>query len=267
MSSILSTVLFASAAVAQVTTSVWLPAYGADEYEFKASVVAAEGDTVTMAVEMSADDYYGGAETITFHGTTAFENVITTTDVYGDYEGDITISYGCSQRNNNPVCVYSSNGPAVWSSYCEDYSSYATPVVETETYTFDSPPSTIEQVSTYDYRDQVPEFCLTGSLLPESYAIDTVSVRNSDMQTFAVTITAGAAKLSATAGATPSNSAASPTRTSNSESTPTPTGSSNSTGPTNTPPPPSEQSTAAAAPMQTLAPALAGLGALVVALF
>lgn len=268
MSSILSTVLFASAAVAQVTTSVWLPSYGASDYEFKASVVGVDGDAVTMAVSLSADDdYYGNSEeTVTFHGTTAFENVITTTDSYGDYEGDMTISYGCSKQGNKPVCVYSSNGPAVWSSYCEDYSSYTTIIVSTETYTFDSPASTIEQVSTYDYRDQVPDFCLTGSLLPEYYAVNSMSIAASDMETYAVTITAGESKLSATAGASPSNRAASPTKTPTGSASVTPTGGSNSTGPSSSPSPPAQQSTAAAAPMQTLAPALAGLGALIAAL-
>lgn len=267
MSPILSTILFASAAAAQVTTSIWLPAapYGQEQFEFQASVVGVDGDAVTMAIGMDSGDFAGTSETITYHGTTAFENVITTTDSYGDWEGDMTVSYGCSKEGNKPVCTYSYNGPIAWSSYCEEYSSYTEVITTTETYTRRA--STYELTETYDYRTEVPDFCMTGSVLPESIAIDTVSAEGTDVQTYAVTITAGASKLGATAGATPTGSA-SKTGTSSASPTASPTGGNNSTGPAGTPSQsaPAEQSTAAAAPMKTLAPALAGLGALVAAL-
>jgi hypothetical protein len=276
MSPILSTLIFASAAAAQVTTSIWLPGapYGEDNIAFQASVVNVDGDAVTMAIGMDSEEYLSASETVTFHGSTAYENVITTSDSYGDYEGDLTVSYGCTKDGNKPVCTYSYNGPVAWSSYCEDYTSYTKVVTSTQTYTYDSPESTVEQIETYDYRDQVPDFCLTGSVLPDKYAINTVEADDTDVQTYAVTITAGENKLSATAGATPTGSAASSTKkTGTASATPTPSGGSgnNSTGPASSGSPspssaPVEQSTGAAAPMKTLAPALAGLGALVAAL-
>jgi hypothetical protein len=276
MSSILSTILFASAAAAQVTTSFWLPSMDVapEDVNFQASVVGADGKDVTLAISIDGEDF-GGAETmetVTFHGSTAFETVSTITDYDSDYAGDMTVSYGCTKSGNSPVCSYSSNGPAVWSSYCADYSEYMTVLTTTSTYTFDSPSSVVEQVETQDYRDMVPDFCLTGSLLPESYAINTLSVGRTDIETYAVTITAGEELLSATAGATPTTSGASATTKSTGSATPTassssPSGSStgNSTVPAPSPTAPVEQ-TAAAAPMVTLAPALAGLGALVAAL-
>lgn len=267
MAPVLSTVLFASAAAAQITTSMWLPIpYGSDDYDFQASIVGADGDRVTMAIEDASSA--GPTNTITFHGSTSFENIITTSDSYGDYEGDMTVSYGCSKRRGTPVCVVSSNGPVVWSAYCADYTSYVT----TETYTFDSPPSTVEQVATYDYLDSMPDFCSTGSLLPERYAVQTISASDADeayLGTYAVTITAGEQKLSATAGATPSNTPASstPSRsttpTNSLSSSPTNSGS-NSSVPS--PTTPAQQSTnAASAPMKTVAPILAGMGAFVAA--
>ncbi|KAF2683696.1 hypothetical protein K458DRAFT_418683 [Lentithecium fluviatile CBS 122367] len=268
MTPILSTVLFASAAAASITTSIWLPGSPSDSenYEFKASVVGAEGDQVTLAVQIDDGYYTDSTETITFHGSTAFENVVTTTDSYGDYEGDLTISYGCSKQGNRPVCVYSSNGPVAWSSYCEMYTDYTDVVTSTMTYTYDSPASTVEQVETISFNDVIPGFCRTGSLLPESYAINTVSVRASQVQTYAITITAGEEKLSATAGATPTNSGASATTTGNVTPTGSPSGS-NSTIPASSPTTggPAQQTSNAAA-MVTVAPALAGLGALVAAL-
>ena len=268
MSPILSTILFASAAAAQVTTKIWLPGSpGEDDYQFQASIIGADGDDVTMAIEMSGDDYYGSTETVTYHGTTSFENIITTSDSYGSYKGDLTVSYGCSKRGDTPRCTYSYNGPVAWSSYCEDYTSYTAVITETSTYTYDSPPSTVEQVETYDYRSQIPSFCLSGSVLPDEYAIETLSLEDSEVATYAVTITAGEEKIGATAGASPTNSGASPTKSNSSvKPTSSPSGS-NSTSPTGTPTPPAEQSsTGAAAPMKTLAPAIAGLGALVAAL-
>jgi hypothetical protein len=275
MSPILSTIIFASAAAAQVTTSIWLPAapYGEDNIQFQASVINVDGDAVTMAIGMEDKEFLSSSETVTYHGTTAFENVVTTTDSYGDYEGDLTVSYGCTKKGNKPVCTYSYNGPVAWSSFCEDYTSYTAVITSTETYTYDSPESTVEQIETYDYRDQVPGFCLTGSVLPDKYAIQTVEAESdTDVQTFAVTITAGEEKLSATAGATPTGTASSTKKTGSASATPTPSGNgNNSTSPASSGSPsqssaPAEQSTGAAAPMKTLAPALAGLGALVAAL-
>jgi len=258
MSPFLSTLLFASVATAQITTSVWGPWGGSDEqedYSFQGSVVAAEGDAVTMAIAMSGDEYDGYTETITFHGSTAFEQIITTTDEFGDYEGDMTISYGCTKEGNKGACVYSTNGPVLWSSICAEYTE-----------------STDVVTSTDSFDQGVPDFCLTGSLLPESYAVASMSLRASQIQTYPVTVTAGEAKLGATAGATPTNSGASPTNSGGVSPTKTgttsPTGGNSSSGPSTTPSasaPPAEQSTAAAAPMMTLAPALAGLGALIAA--
>jgi hypothetical protein len=255
MSPILSTILFASAAAAQITTSLWLPSLGTSDeqqYNFEASVIASKGDDITMAVGISGDEY--PAETITFHGSTAFENIITTSDVDGSVSGDMTYSYGCTQQGKKPICVASSNGPAVWSLHCDAYTEYA------------------------DFTSSLglPDYCMSGSLLPESVAVTSISLDETEVQTYAVTITAGEAKLGATAGATPTNSGASPTRTptgsltrsTTGSTTTSPTGGNNSAGPASTPSgsaPPAEQSKGAAAPMVTLAPALAGMGALVAA--
>jgi hypothetical protein len=274
MSPILPTILFASAAAAQITTSVWLPSspYSPDDTNFQASVIAAEGDHVTMAISLNVEDSYAGEstiETVTFHGSTSFENIVTYSDSEYGYEGEATVSYGCSKEADRPVCAFSSNGPAVWSEYCADFSDYRTAYTTTETYTFDSPSSVVEQVQTYDNSDLIPDFCLTGSLLPESYAVMSMSMKGTKFETYPITITAGEDKLSATAGATPTNSRASATTTPTGSVTPTVTPSgSNSTVPSSSPTAPNApaEQTGAAAPMLTLAPALAGLGALVAAL-
>jgi hypothetical protein len=136
MSKILLTVLFASAAAAQITTSIWAPSAITDikaDYGFRASV-------------------------------------ITTIDESGEFKGDMTMAYGCTKQGKKPICVYSINGPAMWSSVCSDHSDYTTT-------TFDR-----------SFEQGVQNFCLTGSLLPESIAIFPRSLGASDIQTYPVTV-------------------------------------------------------------------------------
>ena len=100
-----------------------------------------------------------------------------------------------------------------------------------------------------------PERCNDRGFLPSSGFLTTVTIKREDFGTFQVVITAGQGKLNGTQGASASGSS------------PTITGSASEavTGPGNmsTGTPANGQSTAAAMPMRTMAPMVAGLGAAV----
>lgn len=278
MSPVLSTLLFAAAAAAEVTTSMWLPGpYSAEDVGYVASVIGANGDTVTMVLEYDDEtdfsslgyyEYDNEPETITFHGSTSVENVVTTTDAFDGNE--LTISMGCEKKGSRgrAVCAYSSNGPAVYSSLCSYYSDYNEIVTSTEVYTFDNPSSEVTQIETYDYRSYIPDYCLgSASTIPESELVQTMTMGSDYFETYQVVVTAGEEKLSATAGATPTDSAASATATGSGASS----GASFTAAPSGSGSPTASQSSGApeqttnAAPMVTVAPMLAGLGAAVAA--
>jgi hypothetical protein len=212
-------------------------------------------------------------ETLTLKGSTWFESNSATS--YPG-EGDYTISVGCSipaSRGNGqrPVCTYSQNGAYLVSQYCSDYSSYSEPSTEHYTYTYtseDGTESTETVTETYNYQSLVPDMCTEGaSALPEDIAVATQKLDWSDVDAITVVVTAGEEKLTATAGASPSNTGA---RFTGITGTAQPTGTGaarqggSPTGPSGVPAAPEE--TGAAAPLRTFAPALAGLGVAMAAL-
>ncbi|KAL5412687.1 hypothetical protein PMIN06_006177 [Paraphaeosphaeria minitans] len=261
MSPILSTLLFAAAATAQVTTSIWMPSpYQEDTHiGFYASVVGVSEGKTTLALsfdnktDLATAGYIVEDEpnTMTFYGSSRFESVTTTTNVLDGPA--LTMVYGCQETSARggvsvgAVCRFASEGPAVYSSICEKYSDYTT------TREFASGD---DYTTTIDYRTRVPSYCKSGSTLPESIIANTYMIEQEEIATYQVVITAGADKLSATAGATPSSSGPAPTGTGefmlhkDHKAGPTETGSAQPV-----------QETGAAGALLALHPALAGLGA------
>ncbi|KAF2873963.1 hypothetical protein BDV95DRAFT_592121 [Massariosphaeria phaeospora] len=277
MSPFLSTFIFvACAAAADMTTSLWLPSWqssggSAEEIGYYGSVIGADGDRLTLAVVYddntnteALDILSNEPETITVGGSTYFEWSTTTTAPDSDLSFTISMECAVTSRDET-VCTHSMNGPAYFSAYCEDFT-YKT-AAETVTYveSLDSD-SVYSTVLTYDNQDTLGNFCGTGSVLPENIAIDTVTMESSGASLYQVVITAGMDKLSATAGATPSSTGAKATGTS-AESSSAPASGSGASGsgtPQSSATAPVE-ATGAAAPVITMAPMLAGLGAAVAA--
>lgn len=280
MPSIGSVFVFAAGAAAQLTTSVWLPGgslyydrYGYSGSGFisniNASIIAKDGDRTTMAINAVPESATFGAykystQTVTFIGTTSFESV----SVYDYRVGyETTTSMGCSLAESTKVlCTSATYGPAMYSRYCSYYTESTTTTrnpTTTRRYTYTNPPQTVTQVYTdlddyYDYYSRsVPSFCKSGSELPESVYKTAMTVRP---ETYQVIVTAAAEKLTATGGPTPTSSGASGSNASS--------GASGSGGAQNTnAPDPSGTGTSQAppannaAPMITLSPVIAGLGA------
>ncbi|CAO2652503.1 Nn.00g007860.m01.CDS01 [Neocucurbitaria sp. VM-36] len=259
MSSILATTLFVTYAAAQLTTSVWLPGAANADQNFVGSVIEQNGDHTTLSLAFAdgpaeTPDYYRSApDTVTIGGTTFVAYEATAVDPLGESDQTITVSLECSRAEAKavPTCTMSTIGAeAVVSELCAGLSiqSHATPV-EGQEYCTDSSALTFDQTLT-----------LSG----ESQAY---------LNNFPLTITAGEDKLGASAAATPTASSASITgsasaRASGSGSgsgTAAVTGSSATfSGSSGTAP---QQTTNAAAPMRSMKPALAGLGAAAAALF
>lgn len=279
MPSIGSVFLFAAGAAAQLTTSMWLPG-GSDYYQYSeryidaynASVVAKEGDKTVLALQpviasATRGAYRASAATMTVHGTTSFEYITTQNSRVG-YES--TYSMGCSLAESTKViCAEATTGPNMYAEYCSYYTASQSLEVYTTTrrYTYSNPPQTVTQIFTStesDYRQnyKTPSPCLSGSTLPESYYRTSYTARP---ETYQVVITAAAEKLTASSTSTPNstNSTASTTSSGASGSGSTQnTGAPGTSG--NNAPAPNQN---AAAPMITLAPAMAGLGAAAAALF
>lgn len=281
MSPILSTLLFAATATAQLTTSIFLATEytnDAEDVRYKGSVIGVKNDKTTYAVEYDLDAMprslsvmYSGldTQTITIEGTTHFESMTT-------YAGrEMTYSMGCDMPSSaRALCTMSVGGPDAFDVFCDGQSTYTgatTSFYEYEyTYTSDSGEeytSTETLTETYDEAEYWPDFCTEGgSTVPEEYAVTTTRIQGTAVP---LVITAGEAKLTATPAASLSSSARSTGSGSQSAATGTPrsTGSDvevSQTGPTNAPAAPAE--TGAAAPMITMAPALAGLGLAMAAL-
>jgi hypothetical protein len=271
----LTAILFAATVAAEITTSIRLPSgpTGGDKYQYSASVVAVDGDKTTMAIAMAFDGEieYSSAmtETITIGGSTWLESSYITSM---KDDADYSYSVGCSLPANTReslTCTYSENGAYLVSAYCETESIWGAPSTETYEYTYTTDefgPASVETiVETYGGDvSNMPDICTSGaSTFPESIAVQTVTLKGTYARYMDVVVTAGEEKLGASAGATPTSSGArstgSATGTSSvSFTTSTASGSGSSTAPTDAPAAP--ESTNAAAPMITMAPALAGLG-------
>lgn len=274
MSRILSILSFAAAAAAAITTTVMMPSnLDSEEVGYYGSVVGAENGKTTLALvydnDTDTDNLYrirSWPNTFTFQGSTSFEAVYTTSESFE--QGDMTISVGCSvpaKTRAKPTCTYSTNGALAYKSMCSPYSTYTDVYTTTYEYTYSSdrygPESTETYVETVDYRSYIPSFCTEGTTIPESYAVDTMTLSRSRINEFQVVITAGEEKLSATAGSSASGSGPAPTGT----------GAQGTAGNGTSPTGPSAAASApintgAAMPMITAAPMLAGLGAAVAAL-
>lgn len=263
--------LFATSVAAQLTTSMWLPKYTlkTERIRFLASVVAADKDRLTLAVTPENDTDYealaldmGGTDTYTI-ASTLFE--FSTSDIYGAV-GPSTADYGYSYRcemqtaDTEASCTVSmgqvmgrgrcqtatyeaSTWTKVWS-----FTETDTTGVETLVWTRPSAPTT-----------PVPDWCSVSGIptVPSSALTTSAPVPRSSFGTYQIIITAGEEKISAASGGTGSTSSAGPTGSQASSG-----GTNSSTAPTGTAPT-GTAPTGAAAPMKTMVPALAGLGAAV----
>ncbi|EMD94703.1 hypothetical protein COCC4DRAFT_52999 [Bipolaris maydis ATCC 48331] len=233
MSKIFSTALLVSCAAAQLTTSAWMAGTGSNSLSYAASVITVENDSTTMSIDVKGMTEDLGAvgeigQTVTLAGNTFYG-----VNAVAENEGvTVTIVGQCTRKNTDDqeaTCTMSTKGlDAAISSACAD-------------------------------ADSDDELCSAGALdtsttttLPDGYF---------NMVPFVVT--AGENLLpSASAAATPSAGSAS--LTSSNSAKPTSSGSEEaaSSGASRT----SQGSSAApeatnAAPLMTMVPALAGLGA------
>lgn len=248
MSLLLSTTLLASIAAAQLTTSIWLPGAANANQSFIGSVVAQTGDRTTLSVAFDGSailtEYYGtGPGFVTVEGTTYMAYQQTATDAGSD--NSATVDLTCSRANEKavPTCAYTMRD------FMECSSQIGT---STTTYVVTDTP----QRSDGDFSPLVRtvtetlENLCTGVVESGNFA-QTTSTLSGDQQYFLnnyrLVITAGTEKLNASAAATPAGSGAQSTVASMSLSA---AGSSGAT-----------QATGAAAPVRTIAPVLAGLGA------
>lgn len=218
MSPILSTLVFAAVAAAQITTSIWMPSpYHDTNIGFLASVVDINEGKTTLAMHFDNKTDLQTAGYMIEHKpyTMTFEadgfQAVSTEAAY-DGKPESTVTYGCHTSTKSSsmggVCSFVSDIPALHSSGAHTY-----------------------------------------------------SIEEEDVATYQVVITAGTEKLSATAGASPSNSAPVATGTGGftlqrgQNVIPTATGS----------PSAPAQETGAAGLLLPMHPALAGLGAAAVA--
>ena len=197
MSPLLSALLLAATATAQLTTSIRMPSPYQDDTHigFLASVVAVSGDKTTLALHFDNATNLRTAgylidhkpNTMTFQPS-AFEAVSTIPASAATPAS--TVTYGCSfasprSASAGGICSFVSDGPGLHASACAPYASAAS----------------------------APAYCKDGSDLPESLRAHTYAIEDQDIATYQVVITAGTEKLSATAGATPSAGSPAPTGT------------------------------------------------------
>jgi hypothetical protein len=262
---------FASLATAQLTTSIWFPGGSNKTIALSGSVVAKDGDNVTVSLDykdLTEDPVFQGAPaTVTVAGNTffAYQQVLSDDITY-------TIDGSCTRKDDKavPICVVSTvNYVSLMSEWCN---SYAKTGVETRTLTraypadSEGPGSTeTRTVTVTDTESTMPHIC-SESIGPDD-SVQTITVEDDDetfmFTTYQLVLTAGTEKLSA--AATPTAGGPSSTGGSNS-----PTGSAQSGGAA--PSGGAAQSGGTtqftgAAPMMTSAPLLAGLGAAAAAIF
>jgi hypothetical protein len=230
MSPIFVTFLFAATATAQIT--VLLPLwYFKPQMHPEASVIGVDKQRTTLGVTIVGGSGEARNElpeqTITFDGTTRFEQVSTFSD-----NGDKTaiISNGCTipAQPLQPICTNSANGNYMARQACSQYSQYYAS-------------NDLGQAST-----SFPEFCSTGFDFSMPDSIATVTLSQTDFILAQVTITAGVEKLTGTSGAATTTTG--PQQTGTGEASGAPDG------------------TGAAAAMRTMGSALAGLGVAMAAL-
>jgi hypothetical protein len=239
LSTLLSTLPFVALVAADLTTSIWAPTasypylnitVSTRSRGYYASVVNVNNDRTVLAVrnieaanpsQTIPDPNYVYTMTV---GPSYF-NVISPFTFVGM---NFTQSAECTSSSQGAVivCTEILNGPGVFSSICSGGPD-----------TDDAPLMTRSSIG---YISGYPPFCFTDTTVPTEYLAYTVAAgeNNLSIASYKVIITAGEEKLSATTGATPTNTA------------PPVTGAA-TTG----------TGTGGAGPMKTSAPLLAGLGA------
>ncbi|KAH7072358.1 hypothetical protein FB567DRAFT_454806 [Paraphoma chrysanthemicola] len=254
MTMILSTLLFAGATSAQLTTSFpFLKTFlGTDKIGFYGSVIGVSGDHTTLAVvydngtDVSALGLATQAQTFTI-APTMFQGGTTSRDGPARAGEYILRCEWSTAPDAVPMCtgIYGPDRARIIQ--CQTPNPRQTPSTgyrtETHTYsgrgTYSAGVETIVRTLAYGVQSSRsrPDWCNDASFVPSDGYSVTATIPRSDIGTFQLVVTAGQEKLNATQGAGVSLSS------------PTLTGST------------SGFSTAAAMPMKTMAPLVAGLGA------
>ncbi|KAF2183468.1 hypothetical protein K469DRAFT_710633 [Zopfia rhizophila CBS 207.26] len=261
-------ILFAASATAQLTTSFWMPKIylGTERISYVASVVGADQDRLTLAASPANDTDYealglatGSTDTYTF-ASTLFEYSTSEMprNVAGASSGEYAYSFKCEMQTADAEadCTVS-YGPGIARGRCNTrsipgytstqlwtFSDTDTAGVETIVRSFPGSPNT-----------PIPDWCNEGSdaPVPSSALINDAPFQSTYFGTYEFIITAGEEKVSATTGGVVSTSSVEPT------------GSQASSGGTgSTAAATGAEGTGEAAPMNTVAPALAGLAAVAV---
>ncbi|EOA85193.1 uncharacterized protein SETTUDRAFT_90080 [Exserohilum turcica Et28A] len=233
MSKIFSAALLASCAAAQLTTSIWMPGADSGGVSLKASVVKVDKDRTTMSMalptESGSSELADIAQTITVAGNTYYGFDANAADM----GASVYIVGQCTRKDTSEkvaTCTISTKGlDAAISSFCGG-------------------------------DDADPDVCSGGSALETSM---TTTLPEGYVGMFPIVITAGENLLpSASAGGSPSATGASATASS------TPSGSQavksdkpTASGSKDASPTSKSTDSAGAAPIMTMVPALAGLGA------
>jgi hypothetical protein len=266
MAPLLSTMLFAATASAQVTTSFWMPyiGLGTDNIGFVGSVINANQTHTTVVVD------YDGPQTMTI-GPTIFGTKYDFNLAGLDDDSEDGYAIDCDwstpeEADSNRTCTVSYPQEIASLFYCEGTVYDSTTVdIWTRTHTYPARGSepagteTIRQTFSYGYGSEIldntaklPECSASGGF--EGGYFETVGVTATEVSTFYLVLTAGTEKLEATAAATPTMSSAMSTGTAEDATS--------ASGSAALP-----EVTEAGASMVTGAPLLAGLGAAVAAFF
>lgn len=256
--------LAASTATAQLTTSFWMPsgkqAFGTDRLRWRASVVGAEGDRVTLAYRLDDDPDYsalGFTPNDDTHITMTFASTlweVSSSDMgVSTITGDKGLWLRCEKQSAGPAtCTQSLNA---WLLDLDCRPNTRSAEVWSDLWTFSDKGTVGVETIVRSFGGQsraVSEWCTNTAVEPPSVGSFDTFTRDADIfATYEFIITAGEEKLSATAGSGPTALDAKPTGTESG------TGSASGTGPAEA------TGTGAAAPMKTMAPLVAGLGAAV----
>ena len=239
MSAILYSALFAATAnAANITTSIWLPGAANANAAFVGSVIEQAGDTTVLSLAfadaaITADPFHSAPQQVTVGGTTFVAYNVSASDGGASLApavgSPITIELECRRSSGDvsavPTCTLSTLGAE------EMFGDLCAGMTVTS----------------------LPEYCTASSALD---LVETQTLAGESqyyINNFPLIITAGTEKLGASAAATPIVGSASVTI--GSASAP----SASLSGPS----PSAQQVIGGAAPMNTMAPALAGLGAAV----
>ncbi|KAH9869966.1 hypothetical protein J1614_006887 [Plenodomus biglobosus] len=258
MSSLLATALFVSSVAAQLTTSIWLPGAAFSDISFMGSVIEQQGDRTVLSLDFASpsatdDDIYSEVpSTVTIGGATYAAYTATASDLFGEDDTTVTIALDCERANTQavPTCTMSTAGfSAIYSQLCA--------AIETAV-----PGSSVES----------EDFCTEYS---DATTVETLTLSGDSqyfINNFPLTITAGTEKLSAGALSTVSSASSTPSSSASPASGPVSgsglAASTGSVAPSAASASVSSSSfSGAAAPMRTMVPALAGMGAAAAAFF